>query len=62
MIAIVDYGRGNLGSVERLIRDVGVPAVVTQDPKAVDAKGARIPGKGKRKAIEDAPGRYVKEH
>ena len=33
-----------------------------QDPKTVDAKGARIPGKGKRKAIEDAPGRYVKEH
>ena len=33
-----------------------------QDPKIVDAKGARVPGKGKRKAIEDAPGRYVKEH
>ncbi|MDQ3139117.1 MAG: class I poly(R)-hydroxyalkanoic acid synthase, partial [Pseudomonadota bacterium] len=26
----------------------------------VAAKGARIPGKGKRKAIEDAPGSYVK--
>ena len=26
----------------------------------VPAKGARIPGKGKLKAIEDAPGRYVK--
>jgi polyhydroxyalkanoate synthase len=25
----------------------------------VPAKGARIPGRGKRKAIEDAPGRYV---
>ncbi|MEO5612781.1 MAG: class I poly(R)-hydroxyalkanoic acid synthase [Sphingomicrobium sp.] len=33
-----------------------------QDPKTVEAKGARIPGKGKKKAIEDAPGRYVKEH
>jgi polyhydroxyalkanoate synthase len=32
-----------------------------QDPKTVAAKGARIPGKGKYKAIEDAPGRYVKE-
>jgi polyhydroxyalkanoate synthase len=31
-----------------------------QAPKMVDAKGARIPGKGKLKAIEDAPGRYVK--
>ena len=32
-----------------------------QDPKTVPAKGARIPGKGKSKAIEDAPGRYVRE-
>ena len=32
-----------------------------QAPKTVEAKGARIPGKGKLKAIEDAPGRYVKE-
>ena len=31
-----------------------------QDPKTVEAKGARMPGKGKLKAIEDAPGRYVK--
>lgn len=32
-----------------------------QAPKTVKAKGARIPGKGKLEAIEDAPGRYVKE-
>ncbi|WP_310467575.1 class I poly(R)-hydroxyalkanoic acid synthase [Sphingomonas sp.] len=32
-----------------------------QDPKTVKASGARVPGKGKLKAIEDAPGRYVKE-
>ncbi|QIL01933.1 class I poly(R)-hydroxyalkanoic acid synthase [Sphingomonas sinipercae] len=31
-----------------------------QDPKTVAATGARIPGKGKLKAIEDAPGRYVR--
>ena len=31
-----------------------------QDSATVDAKGARIPGEGKLKAIEDAPGRYVK--
>jgi polyhydroxyalkanoate synthase len=31
-----------------------------QAPKTVAATGARIPGKGKLKAIEDAPGRYVK--
>ena len=31
-----------------------------QAPKMVEAKGARIPGEGKLKAIEDAPGRYVR--
>jgi polyhydroxyalkanoate synthase len=31
-----------------------------QDPKEVPATGARVPGEGKFKAIEDAPGRYVK--
>jgi polyhydroxyalkanoate synthase len=31
------------------------------DSKTVKADGARVPGKGKFKAIEDAPGRYVKE-
>lgn len=33
----------------------------SHNPKTVEAKGARIPGKGKLKAVEDAPGRYVKE-
>lgn len=32
-----------------------------QAPKMVEADGARIPGKGKLKPIEDAPGRYVRE-
>jgi polyhydroxyalkanoate synthase subunit PhaC len=32
-----------------------------QAPKTVKAKGARVPGEGKLKPIEDAPGRYVKE-
>lgn len=32
-----------------------------QDSEKVAAKGARIPGKGAKKAIEDAPGRYVKQ-
>ena len=31
-----------------------------QDSETVKASGARIPGKGKLKAIEDAPGTYVK--
>jgi polyhydroxyalkanoate synthase len=33
-----------------------------EDPEKVKASGARIPGKGKLKAIEDAPGSYVKAH
>ena len=31
-----------------------------QAPKTVKAGGARVPGAGKLKAIEDAPGRYVR--
>ncbi len=31
-----------------------------QDPEMVKVEGARVPGKGKLKAIEDAPGSYVK--
>jgi glutamine amidotransferase len=47
MIAIVDYGRGNLGSVERLFRRVGVPAIVTQDARAIDEADAVVfPGDG----------------
>ena len=34
--------------------------IKARDPKTVEAKGARIPGKGKLKAVEDAPGRYVR--
>lgn len=47
MIAIVDYGRGNLGSVERLFRTVGLSAVVTQDARVVDEADAVVfPGDG----------------
>jgi glutamine amidotransferase len=47
MIAVVDYGRANLGSVEKSFRRVGVPAVVTQDPRAVEEADAVVfPGDG----------------
>jgi glutamine amidotransferase len=47
MIAIVDYGRANLGSVEKSFRRVGVPALVTQDPRTVDeAEAVVLPGDG----------------
>jgi glutamine amidotransferase len=52
VIAIIDYGRGNLGSVEKAFARVGVPAVVTQDARAVDdANAVVLPGDG---AFHDA--------
>lgn len=52
MIAIIDYGRGNLGSVEKAFLRVGVPATVTQDPRVVDeADAVVLPGDG---AFHDA--------
>ena len=54
MIAIIDYGRGNLGSVEKAFTRVGMPAVVTQDPAVVDrAEAVVLPGDG---AFHDAMG------
>jgi glutamine amidotransferase len=52
VIAIVDYGRGNLGSVETAFARVGMPAVVTQDARVVDdADAVVLPGDG---AFHDA--------
>ena len=52
MIAVVDYGRGNLGSVEKAFGRLGMPAVVTQDPRVVsDAEAVVLPGDG---AFHDA--------
>lgn len=47
MIAIVDYGRGNLGSVQRAFGRVGMRAVITQEAACVDdADAVVIPGDG----------------
>jgi glutamine amidotransferase len=47
MIAIVDYGMGNLGSVEKALRYVGGEAVITSDPADVSAAAAVVlPGVG----------------
>jgi glutamine amidotransferase len=51
-IAIVDYGRGNLGSVEKAFGRVGMHAVVTEDPRVVEgAEAVVLPGDG---AFHDA--------
>lgn len=47
MIAIVDYGMGNLRSVEKGFSKVGVDARVTADPKVIDDAAAIVlPGVG----------------
>jgi glutamine amidotransferase len=47
MIAIVDYGMGNLKSVEKGFKKVGIDALVTSSPKVVnDAKAIVLPGVG----------------
>lgn len=46
-IAVLDYGMGNLRSVEKALERVGAEAVVTNDPEAVrDADGVILPGVG----------------
>jgi imidazole glycerol-phosphate synthase subunit HisH len=52
VIAVIDYGRGNLGSVENALGRVGTQAVVTQDPRVIeDARALVLPGDG---AFHDA--------
>jgi len=47
MIAIVDYGMGNLRSVEKGFLKVGVNATVTNNPEVInDADGVVLPGVG----------------
>jgi glutamine amidotransferase len=47
MIAIVDYGMGNLRSVQKAFEAVGHAAVVTRDPRAIaEASHVVLPGVG----------------
>ena len=47
MIAILDYGMGNLRSVEKAFEHVGASAVITRDHGAVrEAEGVVLPGVG----------------
>ena len=52
MIAVIDYGRGNLGSVENALGRLGMRAMVTEDPRVIeDARALVLPGDG---AFHDA--------
>ena len=47
MIAIIDYGLGNLESVKYALDRLGAPSVLTSDPAAiVSANGVILPGVG----------------
>ena len=54
-IALVDYGAGNLRSVENALREVGAAVVVTRDPDAVrKADRVVVPGQGSMPACAEA--------
>lgn len=47
MIAIVDYGMGNLGSISNMLKKIGVQSAITSDPLAIEAAEKLIlPGVG----------------
>jgi glutamine amidotransferase len=47
MIAIVDYGMGNLGSVQKALTFLGYDSIITESPeKAQTASGMILPGVG----------------
>jgi glutamine amidotransferase len=55
MIALVDYGAGNLRSVENALGAVGAEVRVTHDPEALRrAERIVVPGQGSMKACADA--------
>lgn len=54
MIAIIDYGMGNLRSVQKGFEKVGVVAEITDDTKVIEkAKGVVLPGVGAFKDCYD---------
>ena len=47
MIALIDYGMGNLGSVDKALRRVGCEVTITSDPGVIaEAQGVVLPGVG----------------
>lgn len=47
MIALIDYGMGNLGSVEKALRAAGCEVTITDQPRALEeAAGLVLPGVG----------------
>ncbi len=63
MIAIVDYGMGNLRSVQKALERVGAPATLTPDPRLIERADALIlPGVGAfPKAMREIERRGLRE-
>lgn len=57
MIALLDYGSGNLRSVEKALKKVGADVRVTQSPDFGDARGVVLPGVGAFDDCMNAMGR-----
>lgn len=57
MIAILDYGVGNLKNVRTALNDVGLDSIISRDPKRLnDAKAIVLPGVG---AFSDAMAKLI---
>ena len=60
MIALLDYGSGNLRSVEKALQKVGADVRVTKSPAGIDgARGVVLPGVG---AFDDCVNAMDKQH
>lgn len=47
MITIIDYGMGNLGSIQNMFKHIGAKSVITGDPAAIEkADSILLPGVG----------------
>ena len=55
MIAIIDYGMGNINSIYKAMKKIGAEVTLTNDEKVIrDSKGIIIPGVGAfKKAMEN---------
>lgn len=59
MVTIVDYKVGNLGSIQNMLKKIGVPSMVTSDPKQIKtAQKIILPGVG----AYDSGVNSLKEH
>ncbi len=69
MIAIIDYGAGNLRSVEKALRYLGCEPLVTRDPETLlSAQAAILPGVGafgdamaslRSRGLEEPIGKFI---